>query len=123
MEEQNKEQQPVKLTITFGDGHTKDYDVFIGVVADGLLATKIDDRIYYTALEGGFQSYGFSSLAVDATVLTGLMKAFQEVMNAIIDSMDAHLAIQVLEVMSTIGTKRTELYMDKKIIHQKPGEN
>jgi len=121
--EQNKEQQPVKLTVTFGDGHTMDFDVFIAVVAGGLLPTKTGDRTCYTAMEEGFQSYGLTAIAADATIIVGLIQAFHEIMNSIMDSMDVHMAIEMLGAMSSLKTKGTVLYFYKQIIRKNSGEN
>jgi len=119
-----KEDAVVKMTITRGDGRIENYDVFVAVVADRLMADGIEDgRPVYSAMEEGFSTQGFSCIAATAPVVAGLINALEEVVTSIIESLDAPFLVEILQATQELGSRKTDLYIDTKMIMRKIGDN
>ncbi len=122
-----EDKQPMKLTITHADGHTESYDIFIAVVAKGLLpAGKSDDgRVYYMADEEHFTITGACSIAADTAVVAGLLEGIFSVVSSILETAkdDPSALHELLRSLSLLGLEKTVLFGDKKIIHKRPEEN
>ena len=120
----SNENQPVKLTITFADGHTRDFDTFISVVAEGLVPMgKDNDIVLYSAPAEGFRCEALTSISVDAAVLSGLLSALGNVGKRIIDSLDLEMLMVVRGLMVEANTKGTDLFHHTAIFSQKNKES
>lgn len=120
MEKNEQGKQPAKLTITFADGHTKDYNIFMGVAAEGVVPIgRIDGRIVYMAPEEGFSIQGFSAIAATPEVVAALLKAVVIMLTNCIEGLieeDPIAVIKILEAMEGMGIKSSELFRKAKII-------
>ena len=117
--------QPMKLTVTFADGHTVDFDTFVAVVVDGLIPTgKENDMILYSASVDGFSCDTMASISADAPVVAGIIKALTDATKRIISDLDTGMAIQVAEAMSKLTTGMgTENYKHTAIVRRKISGN
>ena len=123
MSDQDKD-QPVKLTVTFAGGHTKSYDTFISVVADGLIAAgKHEGRVYYNALEEGFCCYSFCAIAASPAVIAGLLKGIAVIVDNIVDGMDPIIALEFVSALLNIDAKEIELYSKKETVRKRTDTN
>ncbi|GAI37747.1 unnamed protein product [marine sediment metagenome] len=120
MEQNKQRKQPVKLTITYVDGHTEDYSVFMGVAASGIVpAGKADGRLLYMAPEEGFSIELFSSIAATSEVVAGLIDSMIQLLTNCLEGFtkeDPESAMEILKAMEGMFTKRTELYHKVEII-------
>lgn len=120
MENDKQENQPVKLTVTFVDGHTKDYNIFMGVAAEGAVPVgKFDGRIVYMAPDEGFLVQGFSAIAATPEVVAALLKSMVLMLTSCIESLikeDPIAVIKILEVMEGMGVKSSELFHKTQIM-------
>lgn len=122
MERNERRERPVKLTITFADGHTKDYNVFMGVAAGGIIpADKIDGRVVYMAPEEGFSTQGFIAIAATSEIVAGLIKTMVKLLADCIEgfiSNNPENAMEILKAMEGMSTKSTELYRKTQVIRK-----
>ena len=123
MTEGNKN-RPVKLTITFGDGHAEDFDTFIAAIAQGLIpAGKANGVILYSAPEEGPDCATFSMISADPAVVAGILMSMDSLADRIIESMDAGTAIAVSNAMANLNPKHIERFKDTAIITRRLSEN
>lgn len=116
--------QPVKLTITFADGHTQDFDTFVSVVVEGLVpAGKEDGLIVYMAPKEGFVCYSMSSLQVCPTVVAGILKSLNDIIKRLVGGFDAAMAAEVSRALHTLNTEETDLYKNIAVIHRDSRSN
>lgn len=118
------ENQPVKLTITFADGHTQDFDVFVAVGTEGIVAAGIEQgRVYYEAMEEGFSTRAFASIAATTPVIAAILRSIDTIMKSITGSADPTALIELLAASSWLKTEKTTTFKDSRTIHKRPKEN
>ena len=124
VQEGEEKNRAVKATVTFADGHTQDFDVFVVVGAEGIIATfKKDDKICYSAPEDGFTTVILTSIAADIPVIAGLLEGMSSGMTAILDSLDPMGILEMLKVSAALGTRETTVYKNTESIRKNPNEN
>lgn len=114
-----------KLTITNPDGSTENPEVFIAVVARGLIPIgKEGERILYMA-EEGFSVGIMCSIAASQEVVAALLEGLLRIAAGIIDTArdDPGALFEMLQTLESLRSKRTVVYEEKGIIRRKPGEN
>lgn len=113
-----------KLTVTYGDGHTEDFDVFMAVLASGLMiAGREGDRIFYSAAEEGFSCYSISAIAASSEVVVGLLKSLIELIAHLMEAVSPEMALEVLLALTSLSSGKTQLYLETKTIEKHPEEN
>lgn len=127
MEENEQGRQPVKLTVTFADGHTEDHSVFMGVAAKGAVPVgKIDGRIAYMAPEEGFSVQGFSVIAATPEVVAALLKSAITMVTSCMESLikeDPVAVMGILEAMEGMSAESSERYHRAQIIKREASGN
>ncbi|KKN54527.1 hypothetical protein LCGC14_0591190 [marine sediment metagenome] len=94
--ESNTEHQPVKLTITYADGRTKDFEIFIAVVAEGLIVTgESEGVVLYSAAED-FHCLLVASVAADYPVVSELLKGMQGTVKKMLMGMEPLMALKIV---------------------------
>lgn len=116
-----KEKHAVKLTLTFDDGTTEDYDVFISVVAMGLVPCGKDgDTVTYTAPVEGFSCMAHSHIATTPEVAAGMLQAVMEIITKMMEAMPPEVVPGFLDALLSLSTKRTIHHHESRAI--KPSE-
>lgn len=111
----------VKLTVTYSDGSTEDFDTFIAVVAAGLIpAGREGNNILYTAGEN-LSCNGMARIAATPEVAVALVKALLRIVFNMIDSMPPEIATSAINAMLSMRTEETELYKECRSVPRKQG--
>ena len=116
--------QAVKLTVTFGDGHTADFDVFAAVVACGLMFSGVKDgRPYYSSPKEGYQNQVLIAMGVDIPAIAGILHALRVASMTIIENLDEQAKFDLVVASETFGTSKTTMFNSAKVIEIQPGDN
>lgn len=111
----------VKLTVKFNDGSAEDFDIFLAVVATGLIPVgKEDCAILYTA-SGKFAAQSIAHVTATPEVAVGLVLAVESLVQNMIDSLPPEIAPKFLEALLLLNSKETELYHVAKSIKLRRG--
>lgn len=112
-DDMDKKHRAVKVTITFADGHTEDFDTFMASVAYGLIPAGKDEEDgtpFYMAEKGRFQSRSIVHVAASADVLVGLINAFLSTMTSLFKDIGPEEALKLLEAFDSMGHSVAERY-------------
>jgi len=113
-----------KMTITFADGHTEDFDVFMAVVAVNLLPAGRDgETVCYTAPESGFGTRGITAIAATSEVIIGLIGAVMTSVSRVIECLPPEAAPGLVEALLSLRFTVGEQHTDTKTIIRKSGDN
>jgi len=117
------EYKATKMTVTFADGHTEEYTIFVAAVAHGLMIEgKHEGEMYYVAPQEGFSVQGIVHIATSVDVVVGLLKAMFELKNTIVKSISAR-PLELLQALALLSSKKVSQYEKSEIIDKKSGEN
>lgn len=113
-----------KLTITFRDGHTEDFDVFTIAVADGLVpaARDEDGDVLYIAGEN-FSTRGITAIAATPEVVVALLMTVVRSIDALLDRGDPKMLVYLLEALDSMRPKETKLFQQSKTVTKHPQDN
>ena len=120
---EDKKYRAVKITVTYDDGHTDDYDVFILAVATGLMPVdKIGNDIVYIPTDK-FSTFGIACIKANTDVIVGLVRAINAIISNMVNSMDERGLLELMVSLGTLHGTESEKYseVEHKIIH--PEEN
>jgi len=124
MEEKDRKNKAVKLTVTFADGHTEDFDTFITSVAMGLtpIGKDEDGSVVYIAEENKFQTQGILHINGTADVIAGLINTFMSMIENLVPS-DPNASMQLLQALITLRSNTTEKYIRNEAKKINPNNN
>lgn len=113
---------PIKLTVTYNDHSTEDFDVFIAAVSMDLIPSGKgeDGEILYSAGES-FSTQSMAHVAATPIIIMGLIKAMTETMEKMIESMPPGMMTEFLEAALTSNSKIVELYRKSGVERFKKG--
>jgi len=101
---EDKEEEAVKMTITFTDGHTEDFDTFIAAVATGLTVFKVEEgRPIYMAEEGKFHTRGLMCIAGGTEIVAGLINTILGIIGVLIEKSGPAANADLLKQLTGMG--------------------
>ena len=113
-----------KITITYANGHTEEFDTFLAVVASGLTPVGMEDGLpIYMAEEGKMQARGIAHVAADAEVIGALVNTFIETIKQLFSSAGPEEARNLMEAILSVKARRVETHTEYRIKDMKSGEN
>ena len=112
----------VKLTVTYSDGSTEDFDTFMAAVVTGLIPVGKDDdgTILYTAGEN-LSSQGLAHIAATAEVSAVLIEASLAMIHKLVKNVPPEIAFGFLEALLTLSSEETEGYHDSRVVKRNQG--
>lgn len=120
--EMNPEHHAVKMTITYQDGHTEDFDTFLAAIAIGLtqVGTAEDGCPVYMG-EEGFSSRGITHVTASTEVVASLLQVVMDMVGGLLSSCSRNGALKLLLALESMDMKRGDSYSDisEKEIHPK----
>lgn len=116
MEDKHK---AIKITVTYMDGHTTDFDTFAAAVATGLIPAGRDERgnCVYMAGKDGFQTAAIVHIYGGSEIMVGLVKTLVRIINNVMPS-DLEGLAPFMNALNHIETEVTEEHIsveEKKV--------
>ena len=119
----DSDKHAVKLTATYNDGSTEDFDTFIAAVAHGLmLAGKDNDSntILYTAGKE-FYTQGIAHIGATPDVCAGLIRCMMTLIHSLIDNASPETATNLLAALLSMSSEKTIGYNVHKSVNLNQG--
>jgi len=114
MTEQNGKSDPysaVSMTITFSDGHTEEFSVFMAIVAEGMIPIhKNGEELYYAADGEKFITKGIMSVRSSMDIIAALLKTSDQLTNTLLGSLDGQGLISLLIHGTSMSSRMTILH-------------
>lgn len=117
-----EERHAVKLTVTYSDGSTEDFDVFLATVASGLILSGKDEDgdVLYTAGKD-LNTRGIAHITASPEVSVALALTSMRVVERIVDGMPPEAIPSWIEALLSLSSKATELYHVSKTVKLRHG--
>ena len=121
---ENDQYRAEKVTVTFRDGHTEDHDVFILVVACGLLPIGQEDngRRFYMAGE----DFGIKHMVCAAAtpeVIAGLMQGALDQVSDIASKASPEILAAIMAASCSMCVGKTTEVSEVESVYRDPSNN
>ena len=115
----------VKMTITYQDGHTEDFDTFLAVVATGMIPVGVagDGLPIYTGSEESLHTRSMAHVSASSEVLASLINTVIHTISQTIGELPKRAAIQLLMGLRDIKTRSTDGHSSMDIREIDPRNN